>query len=144
MAELERCNSIASSLELCLPCTSRSICAVASSLAHQAHPGIPVGHPDSCGSCNSTTAEPIYLISSSMEVAWPIDVQQHGHWPVRDFWTLGSGHSIFCGWCNSRTAGLICYLSSSMELSWPIYVQLQDHWSSCTLSLFQQYWWVAQ
>ena len=51
--------------------------ATAWSLCHRPLLGIPVGHTNSCICCKCTIARLIH--SSSVELLWHIDVQEHGH-----------------------------------------------------------------
>ena len=48
-------------------------CAMAWLLVCWASQRIPIGYPNSCWHCNSTTTEPICSIPSSIKTSWPID-----------------------------------------------------------------------
>ena len=85
----------------------------------------PLGTQFFCGHCNSTIAGLIFVIPSSMVLFLPIDVQQHGHWPVRLLREFLLGTELNCRHCNFTTTGPIL---SSMESSWPIDMQWQGHW----------------
>ena len=65
-------------------------CTTAWSFACRARLGIHIGHPNFCGCCNSTIAGLIDSISSSMELSWPVVVQQHCHWLVWPIWVCGA------------------------------------------------------
>ena len=63
----------------------------------------------------------ICSILSYMESSWPINVQQHGHWPVS--LRIIVGHTNPCRCCNIITAGEIHAIFSSVELPLPLNVQ---------------------
>ena len=91
---------------------------------------LPPVHPSICLSicldlANAVTPWPlsrlICSILSSMESSWPINMQQHGHWPVS--LRIIIGHTNSCRCFNSITAGEIHAIFSSVELPLPLNVQ---------------------
>ena len=71
--------------------------------------GIPFGHPNFCGHCNFTTTGPIHAVSSFMEPSsWPLDVQWHGHCPIRLLQDFISGTGILTDALTLQPLALKC------------------------------------
>ena len=88
------CNSVTPGL---IPSISSSIKPYNSMIIGPSGLGILVRHSIFCRNCNSTTPGPICAISSSMEPSLPVDVQWHGHWPIRPLQEFPRGTQMLVG-----------------------------------------------
>ena len=107
-------------------------CATAWSLACWAHLRILVGHPNSCGHCNLTTAGLITTITSSTEPHWAIDHRCAIAWLFAHRVCLGIhiGHSN--SYRCSRPATAICSISSFTCF---VFSKQWDRWGTCKVGL---------
>ena len=98
-------------------------CATSWSFAHGGIMGMPMSmiKPlESCWCRNSATSGLIYSKSSSLEPSWPIDMQQHGLWPMGAMgMPMGMTKAFGILW----TPELSNHWVDRLELSWPVDVQ---------------------